>query len=203
MDALRVVFPVRAPVFPGLRQGTAPLVEVRSLIGIRADDGLDKEVVLQAFQGRDEERLRVGQADQPDMGHAFGLVVPSSQFGAEVVVILQPASGQHLAVAGLKGRQVIPARLLWILRQGGHAGEIQPLSRAAQFVAQFEQSLRQALCLLEAELPRLTVREKMGQGSAIRRLKGLDPSHQRIRRTRRLSVRIAEVQEVGRGLKDW
>jgi hypothetical protein len=35
------------------------------------------------------------------MCDAFGLVVASGQFGAEVVVILQAASGKHIAVAGL------------------------------------------------------------------------------------------------------
>ncbi len=128
------------------------MVEVLSLIGIRADDGLDSEVVLKAFQGRDEERLRVSQADQPDMGDPFGLIVSSGQFGSQVVVILQPASGEHFTVSGLKGRQVIPSRLLWVLSQSGHAGEIQPLRRTAQFIAQLEQSLRQPLCFFESKL---------------------------------------------------
>jgi len=135
VDALGVVLPVRAAIFPGIRQGAAPLIEVSSLIGVGADDGLDGEVVLKAFQGRDEERLRVSQPDQPDMGDTLGLIVASGQFGSQVVMVLQPATGEHLAVAGLEGRQVIPAWLLGVLGQGGHAGEIQPLGRTAQLIA--------------------------------------------------------------------
>ena len=202
MYALGVVRPVGATICPSIGQGASPLVEVRGLIGIRADDCLDMEVVLKAFQGRDEKRLRVGQADQPDMGNPFGLVVPSRQFGAEIVVILQPASGKHLTVAGLKGRQIIPARLLRVLWERCYTGKIQTLGRTTQFIAQLEQSLRQTLRLLEGELAQFTVREQMGQGGAIGRLQDLDPGHQRIRRTRRLGVRIPEVKEVGRRLED-
>ena len=99
VDALGVVFPVRASVDPLVWERSSPLVEVLSLIRISPDDGLDGEVFLQAFQGRNEEWLRVGQPDQPDMRHAFRLAVAAGQFGAEVVVILQPASGQHLTVS--------------------------------------------------------------------------------------------------------
>ena len=193
VDALGVVFPVGASVGPSFRQGTSPRVEVGRLIRVSPDDGLDGEVFLQAFQGRDEEWLRVGQADQPDMGDPFRLAVAASQLGTEVVVILQSPSGQHFAVTRLQRRQIVPALNFRVLGQGGHAGEIQPLGRPAQLITQFEQRLRQPLRFFESELSRLTVREQVGQGRAICRLQDLDPRHQRIRRTRRLGVLVSEV----------
>ena len=99
VDALGVVFPVRSTVGPGFRQRTSPLVEVCRLIRVGPDDGLDGEVFLQAFQGRDEEWLRVGQPDQPDMRDPFRPTVAAGQFGTEVVVILQSTMGQHLTVS--------------------------------------------------------------------------------------------------------
>ena len=87
VDALGIVFPVGASVDPLVREGTAPRVKVRRLIWISPDDCLDSEVFLQAFQGRDEERLRVSQSDQPDMRDPFRLAVAACQFGTKIVVI--------------------------------------------------------------------------------------------------------------------
>jgi hypothetical protein len=49
MYALGVVRPVGAAIRPSFGKWAAPLVKVRGLIGIRADDGLDLEVVLKTF----------------------------------------------------------------------------------------------------------------------------------------------------------
>ena len=124
VDALGVVFPVRASINPLLRKRPSPQVKVLSLIRVSPDDGLDGEVFLQAFQRRDEERLRVSQPDQPDMGDPFRLAVAASQLGAEVVVVLQSTAGQHLAVTRLQRRQVVPAGCFRVLRQSSYAGEI-------------------------------------------------------------------------------
>ena len=131
VDALGVVFPIRAPVDPLVRQGASPLVEVRRLISVSPDDGLDSEVFLEAFQGRDEERLRVSQSDQPDMGDPFRLAVAAGEFGTEVVVILQSTTRQHFTVSRLQRSQVLPAGCFRVLGQGGYAGEIQPLGRTS------------------------------------------------------------------------
>ena len=185
VDALAVFLPIRAAVLPGLGQGASPRVESGGLGGIGPDDGLDVEVVLETLQGRDEQRLRVGQAGQPQMCHPLRQPIAPGQFGAEVIVVAQGAHIQAGPVALFQRCQVIPPGLFRVSGQGGHPGEVQPIGRTTQLIAQLEQRLGQTLCLLEGEPTRLSVREQMGQGSPVAALQDFDPSQQRIRRLRR------------------
>ena len=96
---LGVVRPHAPAVLPRLRPRPAPLVKVCGLGGIGADDRLDFEMLTQAAQRGDEQRLRVGQPSQPDMRHPFRQTLTAGQFRAQVIVVAQTAAVQTRPVA--------------------------------------------------------------------------------------------------------
>jgi len=206
------LFLERGPVHPTIdplgRYRLAEVVKEVGLLLVALDDNVEplreNLGIHEALESRDEERLGVGDADEPDAADIGGQGVADGELAAASVMVDQTGVGEFLDVDFLEFSQGFPAaRLSVVDRLGVTEVELGQLREAhaagglAQLLLELDEVFCQGSGFIEGgHRARLVAREESGVVLAIDTLQRFDPGEGRGLRRADLRGRFTPVKEL-------